>query len=116
MTAPGRSAPGRTFQTLGAEPAGAERGWRHCGHSHQLLSEDRRYVSAMTLAPLATIRCPACSHLSSAVMPTDACLYFYECPACRVVLKPEPGDCCVFCSYSPDPCPPKVSAKAKRPT
>jgi hypothetical protein len=24
-------------------------------------------------------------------MPTDACVYFYECPACLVVSKPEPG-------------------------
>ena len=38
-------------------------------------------------------------------MPADACVYFYECPACRVVLKPKPGDCCVFCSYGTMICP-----------
>jgi len=24
---------------------------------------------------------------------------FYRCTACDVLLKPLPGDCCVFCSY-----------------
>src|SRR5712692_9807867 len=23
----------------------------------------------------------------------------YECGSCRTVLRPKPGDCCVFCSY-----------------
>lgn len=55
--------------------------------------------------PLSTIRCPVCDHASSATMPPDACLYFYECPACRVMLKPKPGDCCVFCSYGSCRCP-----------
>nr|WP_279311244.1 GDCCVxC domain-containing (seleno)protein [Salinibacter ruber] len=27
-------------------------------------------------------------------------------PACRTVLRPEEGDCCVFCSYGRVPCPP----------
>ena len=40
-------------------------------------------------------------------MPTDACLFFYECTGCRVRLRPKPGDCCVFCSYGDVPCPPK---------
>ncbi|HKD21668.1 MAG TPA: GDCCVxC domain-containing (seleno)protein [Rhizomicrobium sp.] len=53
-----------------------------------------------------TITCPACGHASSESMPTDACLYFYDCKGCGVVLKPKPGDCCVFCSYGSVPCPP----------
>ena len=40
-------------------------------------------------------------------MPTDACQWFYDCKGCGVVLKPKPGDCCVFCSYGSMPCPPK---------
>jgi hypothetical protein len=44
-------------------------------------------------------------------MPTDACQYFYDCPACGAVLKPLAGDCCVFCSYADVPCPPIQQAK-----
>jgi len=32
-------------------------------------------------------------------MPTDASLHFYKCTACHAMLRPKPGDCCVFCSY-----------------
>src|SRR6185312_9837000 len=39
-------------------------------------------------------------------MPTDACQYFYDCKGCGALLKPLPGDCCVFCSYGSVPCPP----------
>ena len=39
-------------------------------------------------------------------MPTDACLWFYACEACKSVLTPKPGDCCVFCSFGDVPCPP----------
>jgi hypothetical protein len=45
-------------------------------------------------------------------MPTDACQYFYDCPACGALLKPKPGDCCVFCSYGDVPCPPIQEARA----
>jgi len=40
-------------------------------------------------------------------MPDDACLHFFECLGCRTVLRPRPGDCCVFCSYGDAPCPPR---------
>ncbi len=53
-----------------------------------------------------TITCPHCSHQKTETMPTDACLYFYECTACHVTLRPKPGDCCVFCSYGSAKCPP----------
>jgi hypothetical protein len=39
-------------------------------------------------------------------MPTDACLFFYECSQCKALLRPKRGDCCVFCSYGSVPCPP----------
>jgi hypothetical protein len=53
-----------------------------------------------------TITCPHCGHQKTETMPTDACLYFYECPNCHVMLRPKPGDCCVFCSYGSIKCPP----------
>jgi len=39
-------------------------------------------------------------------MPTDACIFFYECQGCHELLRPLPGDCCVFCSYGTVKCPP----------
>lgn len=53
-----------------------------------------------------TLTCPQCGFAETLTMPTDACLWFHECPACHALLKPKPGDCCVFCSYGTVPCPP----------
>ncbi|KAA0920704.1 hypothetical protein FLO80_00555 [Aquicoccus porphyridii] len=53
-----------------------------------------------------TLTCPHCGHASEQTMPTDACQWFYDCASCGAVLKPRPGDCCVFCSYGTVPCPP----------
>jgi alkylmercury lyase len=39
-------------------------------------------------------------------MPTDACQFYYDCSGCGTLLRPKPGDCCVFCSYGSVPCPP----------
>ena len=55
----------------------------------------------------ATLTCPRCGEESTATMPLDACQYFYECPHCGEMLKPKPGDCCVFCSYADTKCPSK---------
>ncbi|MGA7327754.1 MAG: GDCCVxC domain-containing (seleno)protein [Rhodomicrobium sp.] len=53
-----------------------------------------------------TITCPTCGKRAAEIMPTDACQYFYECKRCGLVMKPEKGDCCVFCSFGDVPCPP----------
>ena len=52
------------------------------------------------------LTCPHCGHASTEIMPTDACQWFYECPACRTLLRPRDGDCCVFCSFGSVACPP----------
>lgn len=59
-------------------------------------------------APLfdSLLTCPHCGHAKREAMPIDACLFFYECEGCKVVLRPKPGDCCVFCSFGSVPCPP----------
>ena len=44
-------------------------------------------------------------------MPTDACLFFYDCTGCGARLKPQAGDCCVFCSYGSVKCPPVQEAQ-----
>lgn len=62
----------------------------------------------------ATIVCPTCGTQASEVMPVDACQYFYRCTGCQELLKPLPGDCCVFCSYSDRACPPKATEADRR--
>jgi hypothetical protein len=52
------------------------------------------------------LTCPVCGHVDCLRMPTDACQFFHECVHCRTVLRPKPGDCCVFCSYGSVSCPP----------
>ena len=52
-----------------------------------------------------TLTCPECGHRKKEVMPTDSCQWFYECAKCHTLLKPQEGDCCVFCSYGDVPCP-----------
>jgi hypothetical protein len=51
-----------------------------------------------------TITCPNCGMAKAELMPTDACQFFYDCTGCNVLLRPKPGDCCVFCSYGSVPC------------
>jgi len=60
------------------------------------------------------IACPSCGMAKADTMPLDACRYFYECAGCGMVLRPKPGDCCVFCSYGSVPCPPVQRAAANR--
>ncbi|HPE56656.1 MAG TPA: GDCCVxC domain-containing (seleno)protein [Bacteroidales bacterium] len=60
-----------------------------------------------TLATKSVITCPECGFQKEEVMPTDTCLFFYECINCHVLLKPKKGDCCVFCSYGSEKCPPE---------
>ena len=61
------------------------------------------------MAPVlaSTITCPQCGFEKAEIMPTDACLFFYECWNCKALLRPVRGDCCVFCSYGTEKCPPK---------
>ncbi len=51
--------------------------------------------------------CPLCGFIKKEHMPTDACMYFYECTNCHSLLRPKSGDCCVFCSYGTVACPPR---------
>lgn len=58
------------------------------------------------------ITCPDCGFARTENMPTDACQWFYECESCHTLLKPDPGDCCVFCSFGSVACPPVQQGKA----
>ena len=59
-----------------------------------------------TVITASTLTCPYCGTAKTETMPTNACLFFYECTGCEVLLRPYPGDCCVFCSFGTVPCPP----------
>ena len=55
------------------------------------------------------LTCPQCGFVAQETMLTDACQFYYECGHCRTLLRPRPGDCCVFCSYGSMKCPPMQS-------
>jgi len=55
------------------------------------------------------ITCPKCEFQKEEEMPVDSCVFFYECANCQSLLKPLAGDCCVFCSFGTEECPPKQS-------
>jgi hypothetical protein len=55
---------------------------------------------------LSVLRCPSCGASEELEMPTNACVFFHQCTHCGILLKPNPGDCCVFCSFGSEKCPP----------
>jgi hypothetical protein len=63
-----------------------------------------KYAGAPVLQ--CTLTCPHCGHGTLETMPENACVFFHECAGCGAMLRPKPGDCCVFCSYGDVPCPP----------
>jgi hypothetical protein len=67
-----------------------------------------RDTSAIPLPNLigmkSVVSCPLCQHSKAEIIPSNFCLFFYECEGCHTVLRPKPGDCCVFCSYGSAPC------------
>ncbi len=67
----------------------------------------------MAVPLISTITCPHCGHVQQETMPTNACQWFYDCKGCGAVLRPKPGDCCVYCSYGDVPCPPIQEARAE---
>ena len=63
---------------------------------------------------VSTITCPECGHAEAEPMPTNVCQYFYNCKGCGSLLRPEEGDCCVYCTYGSVPCPSIQKARAAR--
>ncbi|GAG33788.1 unnamed protein product [marine sediment metagenome] len=61
----------------------------------------------MEIITKSIISCPNCGHTKEEEMPTDACQFFYECENCKTVMKPQHGDCCVYCSWGSVKCPSK---------
>lgn len=69
----------------------------HCSQLNQEMSE---------VLLESVLVCPICGFAKQETMPLDACQFFYECHQCKTLLRPKPGDCCVFCSYGSVKCPP----------
>jgi hypothetical protein len=59
-----------------------------------------------------TITCPVCEHMKDELMVTDAFVWLYACEHCKTVLRPKSGDCCVYCSYCTNRCPPMQQSDA----
>jgi hypothetical protein len=53
------------------------------------------------------LTCPYCGFTKRETMFINFCQYFYKCTKCGALLRPKPGDCCVFCSYGAVKCPPR---------
>ncbi|WP_430232119.1 GDCCVxC domain-containing (seleno)protein [Nitrosomonas communis] len=47
------------------------------------------------------LTCPYCGFIKREAMSINSCQYFYKCGA---LLRPKPGNCCVFCSYGTVKC------------
>jgi DNA-directed RNA polymerase subunit RPC12/RpoP len=45
----------------------------------------------MSVITTSDITCPTCGFTKSEKMPTDACLFFYECTKCHIQMKPKKG-------------------------
>ncbi|MCX6221388.1 MAG: hypothetical protein NTZ69_10400 [Bacteroidia bacterium] len=59
----------------------------------------------MEIKTNSTIECPVCGFSRTEEMPLDSCQFYYECKKCKSILRPKPGDCCVYCSYGTIKCP-----------
>ncbi|MCL4551098.1 MAG: hypothetical protein M1495_21315 [Bacteroidetes bacterium] len=60
-----------------------------------------------TIKTKSVLRCPHCGYEEVQTMPENACVHFHECRSCKKIIKPKAGDCCVFCSYGSEKCPPQ---------
>jgi rubredoxin len=78
------------------------------------MSEDEQSGNAGATVELQSIiTCPECGHRETETMPVDKCQFYYECKGCGVLLRPDQGDCCVYCSFGTVPCPPIQEARRK---
>ena len=76
---------------------------RHCQTPLRCLLPRQKLMNPVLES---TITCSHCAFRKTETMPTNACVFFWDCPHCAARLKPKPGDCCVFCSYGTVKCPP----------
>ncbi len=53
-----------------------------------------------------TITCPDCGFKKEETMSTNYCQFKYRCTNCGSILSPKSDDCCVYCSFGTEKCPP----------
>ena len=79
------------------------------------MNEDKQTSNVGDTVELqSTIKCPECGHSETETMPTDNCQFYYVCKGCGLLLRPNDGDCCVYCSFGKVPCPPIQKARQIR--
>ena len=59
-----------------------------------------------------TLTCPHCGHRATETMSATSCAIVYDCSSCGERIVPEPGSCCVFCSYGDVVCPPRQEGRS----
>ena len=57
----------------------------------------------MKIILVSKITCPECGFSKIERMPTDNCQILYTCENCNENLKPNNGDCCVYCTHATIP-------------
>lgn len=65
----------------------------------------------MAVELVSIVHCPVCGAERAETMPTESCQIRYTCHQCGANLRPNPGDCCVFCSYGSVRCPSQQEAQ-----
>lgn len=65
-----------------------------------------RRLNMNAIVRRSVLTCPECGFAAHATLPTNACQCFKACRNCKALLRPKPGDCCVFCSFGSVRCPP----------
>lgn len=55
---------------------------------HLLPLPQAKLTMAAEVQSKSILTCPECGHKAELVMPSDACLFFHECEACKAVLSP----------------------------
>ena len=58
------------------------------------------------------VTCPACEQVTTEVMPADACIFAYVCPACGSELRATEGRC-MYCAHGSVPCTPVQIAESR---
>src|ERR1051326_5960220 len=67
-------------------------------------SKSRRMENTIVFHTIIT--CPNCGYTKEETMCANACQFFYQCENCKAIIRPKPGECCVYCSYGTVKCPP----------
>jgi hypothetical protein len=82
------------------------------GFDHAVLNKQHGTFSMSGIIHESMITCPRCGFAQRETMPLDACQFFYDCAGCGARLRPNEGDCCVFCSFGSVPCPPRQAGSS----